>query len=104
MHSYFAACPEFASDDFADLHDDPFALDMDIAALCDDAAAWLTMASMCAQAMGVSLPEGIAAMLRSQTRIHTGYMPEAQRKNLAHRMYRDGVKIKPLGAERKAVA
>lgn len=73
-----------------------FDLAPEIAALCDDAKLWLDLAAVVAWSMGVTLPEGIAAMLRNQQRIYTGYMPEPQRRNVLHRMYCDGLLVRPL--------
>jgi hypothetical protein len=76
---------------------DPFALDPAIATMCDDAQVWMTMAAMSAMVMGLTLAQGIDAMLRDQTRIYTGYMSEEQRRAVRHRMYCDGVMTPPVG-------
>jgi hypothetical protein len=39
----------------------------------------------------VTVPQGIAALAAEQ-RIYTGYMPEPQRRDVAHRAYRDGLR------------
>ena len=81
---------------------DPFALDPFIAALCDEAAAWLTMVATCAAGMGGTVAQGITALLAAE-RMHTGYQPEPQRRNVRHRMYRDGLRTpsrRPTAADR----
>ena len=69
-----------------------FPLDSVISELCDSAQLWLMMAATVAWRMGTTLPLGIAAMLRSETpRIHTGYQPEAVRRNVRYRKHCDGL-------------
>jgi hypothetical protein len=80
---------------------DAFTLDPDIAALCDEAASWLCMAANAAALMGMTLAQGIVAML---PRLHTGYMPAPQRRAVAHRAYSDGLRTPPrreTAAERR---
>lgn len=68
---------------------DALTLDPEISALCDDAANWLSMVAMSAQCMGVTIAQGIAALM---PRIATGYMPAPQRRAVAHRAYCDGLR------------
>lgn len=68
-------------------------VDPELAALCDDAAGWLMTATASAAVLGIPLPEGIARMLG---RVHTGYMPEPQRRNVKHRALRDGLRTRKL--------
>lgn len=66
-------------------------LDADIARMCDDAATWLACAAATAALMGLTLAQGIVAML---PRVFTGYRPAAQRRAVAHRLYSEGL-VKP---------
>jgi len=70
----------------------PFALDPEIAVLCDDAADWLSVAAQAASNMGLTLAQGIVAML---PRPSSGYMPKAQRSAVAHRLYSGGIRKPP---------
>lgn len=78
--------------------DPRFALDPAIDALCDQAVAWLSMTVVVAWRLGTTVPQGIAAMLRQEQRVYTGYMPKSVRRNVRHRMYCDGLLTRPLGA------
>jgi len=70
----------------------PLPLDPEISNLCDAAQIWLMTAAVVAWKMDTTLPLGIAAMLRgSQPRIHTGYKPESDRRNVRYRMHCDGL-------------
>jgi hypothetical protein len=66
-------------------------LDPEIAALCDAAACWMSCAAVCSIALGVLLTRGIEA-LKVRERLHTGYMPKAQRNAVAHGLYSMGVR------------
>lgn len=78
-----------AYDDVGFFSADPFALDSTIAELCDVAAVWLCQVAVCARAFARTTPEGIAALM---PRVYTGYMPEPVRRNVRHRLYRDGLR------------
>ena len=67
-------------------------LDPEIAALCEDACAWMVAVCACACALGITAAQGIARLSQP---IHTGYMPEPQRRSLHHRSRRDGIVTDP---------
>jgi hypothetical protein len=69
-----------------------FALDPAIAAMCDEACIWLGCVAGAAMMRGLTIPQGIEAL---RPRVHTGYMPAAQRSAVAHRAYRDGLRTPP---------
>ena len=119
---------------------DPFALDAEVEALCDDAGAWLAgvheragcvaltaaqwinlvvlpafhagtteelwlvWCSCAAQALGLTLEQGLVAQVQARKpRLYTGYMPEQQRRAVRHNLYTDGIRKaprKPTAADR----
>jgi len=84
--------PYLTCDALDDLGSDPFALDFEIMALADLAAFWLWQVEIAAASLGLTVPEGIEAL---RQRMHTGYMPKEQRRDLRHRTYRDGLRTAP---------
>lgn len=56
-----------------------------------------------AMGLGLSIGQALALML---PRVHTGYMPRAQRMDVAHRAYSDGLRTPPrrMRAEDRAKA
>jgi hypothetical protein len=88
---------------------DQLPLDPEIAALCDDAADW-PAAAMADHLRAREAFTGIttaawyaalaAALLLTGPRVHTGYMPAEQRKDVAHRAYSEGLRTPPKRADR----
>lgn len=123
MHSYFATCPEFASDDFADLFAPaapvvadiappmlPFAATMqrsrgiagpEVGGMLD--GGFLLACDAAARSLGSTAFADLVAWRQpvAEQRLFTGYMPADQRRAVRHREYKDGMRVKPL---RKAVA
>ncbi len=125
MPDPFLTCD--ALDDLAGL--DPFALDPSIGHMCDDAQAVLLMQRACASVLaqlhaydadlgewlgalcGSAIVSGtglFVAMLRNLPRVASGYTPEPQRRNVRHRVLRDGLRTRgpsnPYDAQRNRAA
>ena len=80
------------ADDSDDLRADPFTLDPWLIDECAKAAVWLWQVEIAAGQLGLTVPEGIDAL---RPRLHTGYMPKPQRRDLRHRTFRDGLRTAP---------
>jgi hypothetical protein len=75
--------PEFMADAYDDLAADraesSFALDSEIAQLCDDAAVWLAQACMFALARHMTLAQFLAELLLIEQATSCGYLATASR-------------------------
>ena len=74
---------------------DPFTLDPEIAQLCDDAAMMADFAVRMGCDFVQAMRVRVFQLRAAAQRLYTGYMPAAQRKAVAHRAYRDGLRTAP---------